>query len=479
VITWYAVHATSMNNTNKLISSDNVGYASILFEQKMNPGALLGKGPFVAAFASSNLGDVSPNIKGPRCVPSGNPCDPETSSCADPKDSCIASGPGKDMQESTEIIAKRIFSRAWDAFETEGVEVSGPISVVHEYVDMPEQNVTIKDPKTGATKTVSGCLPAMGYSFAAGTTDGPGAFSFTQGTMSTNPLWNALTNFIAPPSEEQIKCQFPKPILLSTGEMNFPFEWQPSIVSTQLAKLGPLAIACVPGEFTTMSGRRMRNNLWKAMQLNSTENVIIAGLCNTYSDYIATPEEYTAQRYEGASTIFGPHTLTIYLEQYKKLASHIKKGTKPSSTVSPPEYFNDVVSLLPPVLFDNAGWGKNFGDVVRQPKKTAKIGDTVTATFVSGHPRNNQMQEGTFLAVEKMDKYNVWDVVATDANWETKFVWRRKSSILGTSEVDVIWEIPEGTVPGTYRFRHFGYFKYVYNRRDPYQGITQTFTVTN
>lgn len=25
------------------------------------------------------------------------------------------------------------------------------------------------------------CKPAMGYSFAAGTTDGPGAFDFTQG----------------------------------------------------------------------------------------------------------------------------------------------------------------------------------------------------------------------------------------------------------------------------------------------------------
>lgn len=26
------------------------------------------------------------------------------------------------------------------------------------------------------------------------------------------------------------------------------------------------------------------------------------------------------QRYEGASTIYGPHTLTIYLEQYRELA---------------------------------------------------------------------------------------------------------------------------------------------------------------
>ena len=42
-ITWFAVHSTSMNNTNRLISSDNKGYASLLLEQDFNGGTLLGK----------------------------------------------------------------------------------------------------------------------------------------------------------------------------------------------------------------------------------------------------------------------------------------------------------------------------------------------------------------------------------------------------------------------------------------------------
>lgn len=33
--------------------------------------------------------------------------------------------------------------------------------------------------------TVQTCPPALGYSFAGGTTDGPGAFDFTQGENST------------------------------------------------------------------------------------------------------------------------------------------------------------------------------------------------------------------------------------------------------------------------------------------------------
>lgn len=42
--------------------------------------------------------------------------------------------------------------------------------------------------------------------------------------------------------------------------------------------------------------------------------ITIAGLTNTYSSYVTTFEEYQAQRYEGASTIFGPHTLDAYIQ---------------------------------------------------------------------------------------------------------------------------------------------------------------------
>lgn len=43
MINWFAVHPISMNNTNRLVSSDNVGLASIMMEQKMNPDQLIGK----------------------------------------------------------------------------------------------------------------------------------------------------------------------------------------------------------------------------------------------------------------------------------------------------------------------------------------------------------------------------------------------------------------------------------------------------
>ncbi len=39
------------------------------------------QGDFVAAFAQSNEGDVSPNTKGPHCLDTGLPCDTNHSTC--------------------------------------------------------------------------------------------------------------------------------------------------------------------------------------------------------------------------------------------------------------------------------------------------------------------------------------------------------------------------------------------------------------
>ena len=66
--------------------------------------------------------------------------------------------------------------------------------------------------------------------------------------------------------------------------------------------------------------------LTKAAGSNSSEfKVVLAGLSNVYTHYIATFEEYQRQRYEAASTIFGPHSLRAYQEQYAMLAEKLVK----------------------------------------------------------------------------------------------------------------------------------------------------------
>ncbi|XP_029154974.1 neutral ceramidase [Nylanderia fulva] len=480
VINWFAVHPTSMNNTNRLVSSDNMGYASILFEKMMNNNAAIGKGQFVAAFASTNLGDVSPNTRGPKCEFSGQNCSDQYT-CPGKKEKCFASGPGENMFESTSIIAHRIYQEAKKLWQSdEAMEVVGPVRVAHQYVNMPEQTAEFYNETMGRFEEVRGCTPAMGYSFAAGTTDGPGSFAFEQGTTTSNPFWNAVRNFLAAPSKDDISCHGAKPILLATGRMKLPYQWQPKIISTQVGIIGNVVIAGVPGEFTTMSGRRLREAIKKVMNDASNDEtfVIVAGLCNTYSDYVTTPEEYQIQRYEGASTIYGPHTLTIYLKQYQELvqAAILQKFIPPGPPASKLLQSN-LITLVPPVLYDTPRWGRNFGDVIQQPSKIASLGDTVTAIFVAGHPRNNLMTDSTFLTVERLEGDEVWLPIATDADWETKFQWTRTSVILGSSQVTITWEISQDVKPGEYRIRHNGYYRYILGGVYPYYGVTNHFRV--
>jgi neutral ceramidase len=253
MISWFAVHPTSMNNTNTLISGDNKGVASLLFEKFMNNGSLPGKGPFVAAFANANLGDVSPNIKGPHCLDTGLPCSISTSTCDGTNSNCIAFGPGKDMFESTKIIGERQFLKAKELFESATEQISGDIDFVHQHIDMSKIQVLLPDGRKVRT-----CKPAMGYSFAAGTIDGAGAFDFKQGSTSDNRFWNLIRDFISKPSKEMIECHKPKPILVSTGQMTFPYQWQPTILPTQIFKIGNIVIGGLPAEFTTMAGRRIK-----------------------------------------------------------------------------------------------------------------------------------------------------------------------------------------------------------------------------
>uniref|UniRef100_U5ESX4 Neutral ceramidase n=1 Tax=Corethrella appendiculata TaxID=1370023 RepID=U5ESX4_9DIPT len=474
-INWFPIHPVSMNKTNRIISTDNVGFASILLEQKFNKNSLPGQGKFVGAFASSNLGDVSPNIKGAVCVKSGLPCDYLTSSCNDDTGPCVTLGPGNDMFESTKIVATKLSTVASDLLKQSGVEVIGKISSIHEFVNISSMSGVYFDPKSSQNQIqIKGCLPAMGYSFAAGTTDGPGGFSFKQGTNSGNPFWNTVRDFIYEPTAEDIECHRPKPILLNTGRMTFPYEWQPMIVGTSLLRIGNIILAPVTGEFTTMAGRRLRKMIQETVGGNV--EVVIAGLSNTYTSYVTTPEEYQIQRYEGASTIFGPHTLTLYLQQYQKLLRALNNGQKLDSNLQPPNLDDKQISLASGVIFDSHPIGKPFGYVEIQPREQYTRGDSVSVKFISANPRNNLMHEKSYFTVEQLEGNGKWKIVATDANWETKFYWTRISTLLGTSEMVFIWEIPESAQAGQYRIQHFGN-SLALTYTTPFQGVTNNFNV--
>jgi neutral ceramidase len=42
-------------------------------------------------------------------------------------------------------------------------------------------------------------------------------FNFAQGTTTGNPFWDKVRDFLSEPTQEEVDCQAPKPILLNTG----------------------------------------------------------------------------------------------------------------------------------------------------------------------------------------------------------------------------------------------------------------------
>lgn len=131
------------------------------------------------------------------------------------------------------------------------------------------------------------CPAALGHSFAAGTTDGPGAFDFTQGDSgnANNPLWSVVGGLLRAPTAQQRQCQQPKPVLLDVGEITIPYPWSPNIVDVQTLRVGQLVIIVGSPESTTMAGRRWREAVADASGDLTDEEpiVVLGGPANTYS----------------------------------------------------------------------------------------------------------------------------------------------------------------------------------------------------
>ncbi len=489
MLNWFAVHGTSLNNTNKLISGDNKGLASYLFEKHMNGAASNPLSPnFVAAFASTNLGDVSPNTAGPRCLDTGLPCDTVTSTCNGKNEMCVAFGPGTDgdIFESVKIIGTNQYDHAVDLFDNHADSSiqGGVVDYRHSFLTMSNLEVTLED-----GSVVSTCSAALGYAFAAGTTDGPGMFDFTQGTNSSSPFWNIVSGFISKPTDEEKECQSPKPILLNTGDVSKPYEWDPKTVPISVFRVGNLFILNAPGELTTMAGRRLRATISQVLIDNGVEDpvVTIAGLTNTYTHYITTYEEYQAQRYEAASTLYGPHTLAGYTQEFVRIVGDMLAGRSSDTDEAPEDMSEEMISFVPPVVADFVGIGHDFGDVHKDAEAEYNASnDVVSVEFLAANPRNNQRIMDTFLTVERKleggddDQY---EVAFRDADYCTKFMWKGGVGHAGRSIATVEWDIKEsyGGLPddGTYRVCYFGTRKHAIGKMEEFSGCSSDFKVTS
>lgn len=495
VLTWFPVHGTSMLSNNTLISGDNKGVAADLFEKNVRSDRDAVPG-FVAGFSQASVGDTSPNVLGAWCEDgSGQQCSFENSTCADGKcQACHGRGPFFRVKDngasSCYEIGRRQFEAArvlYESLKTKGMPIEGhSVKSFHRFHDMTNYTFPLEN-----GTFVQTCAAALGYSFAAGTSDGPGIFDFTQNgpeEPNASPMWGVVSRFLKEPSEYQKKCHYPKPILLDVGEITRPYLWTPNIVDVQIFRVGQFFIIVSPGEVTTMAGRRWKSAIHKsavALSLSGTSAdpvVVIGGPANSYTHYISTPEEYGVQRYEGASTLYGQHTLNAYINVSLSYLSYLAVSsinTPPNTGPLPPDNTNTSISFIPGVVYDGTPMFKSFGDVKSDTNLAYTIGTAVHVTFVGANPRNNLRLEGTYAAVEKFDMWTRrWKRVRDDSDWSLVFNWKKTNSILGTSEVEIVWETEKHAEPGEYRIRYFGDSKTINGKITPFQGLSRPFVLS-
>lgn len=442
-ISWFPTHGTSLPNTNLLVSGDNKGYAAWSWErEELGQDYLAGQPDFVAAFAQSAAGDMSPNLE----------LKPGT-------------GPTDDPWQNIAIIGNRQKSAMQQAWKSADQPITGSIESIATYIDIG--NISIDSKWTPDGKEHHTTPAVIGASMLAGSVeDGPGLGNPEGWTGPLAKLWAMLPS-MPPAPGWMLAEQQPKLCTLPVGLIGAA----PSRVLIQVLKIGQFHIVCTPCEVTIVAGLRIRRSVAAELGV-PIDQVMIQSYSNGYSEYLTTPEEYASQQYEGGSTLYGRYELCAYQQELSSLAKKLQTGTSvPVGSAGAPSPLG-MINLVPGVVYDNPPLGKKLGQVVTAPASSYKRGSQAKAIFVTGHPKNNLRRGGTFLEVQRKAG-SAWKRVQDDGDFATKFTWKRTDVLLGASTATITWDIPEDAPTGTYRIVHHG------SAKAPFTGKISDFTGTS
>lgn len=335
LVSWFPVHGTSVHAENRLLGGDNKGWAARQCEAWAGER---GAGGFVALFAQESTGDVTPNFRW---------------SAARHK----LVGRYDDDDESARFAGdiqarhtRALFTLARD----EGHELTGPLATALRYVDIFE----------------AAAPPRLGLTFSVGTLEGQGPFfalrdvmpwlSRLQGWSASRepqgswrarhgrkvPFWdmglgkeNKVLGVLPPVGpllrlfEDRFVDYYRRAVPRPGGQ---EITWVPRYLPIQQLRIGPLVVAGLPNEPTTVAGRRLRAAVAGAWRGQGVERIVMNGYANAYSSYLTTPEEYDLQAYEGASTLYGRDSLSVFIAELVALTEEIRAGRAHATLGSPP-----------------------------------------------------------------------------------------------------------------------------------------------
>jgi hypothetical protein len=104
----------------------------------------------------------------------------------------------------------------------------------------------------------------------------------------------------------------------------------PEFMTLQVVRLGELLVLAVPGEITTTMGQQVAAACSTAIAAErDIRYAVISSLTNQYMSYFSTSAEYNAQHYEGAHTLWGPHSGDFVRDELAHLCQGMAQGEEP------------------------------------------------------------------------------------------------------------------------------------------------------
>lgn len=291
ILASYPMHPTATGDATEVYSADVFGLASTKVSHEISDSAIV-------AFYNGAEGDVAPDYRFHQRS--------DAVRIADKLSQAIrqASGSGRQISlngtisHRTKIIGIASNQTAINVFDTGCYEVKPPALV-----------------STSARAVVGAAV----FAGASDSRTSLSSFGISDGIRSE--AWDAEQGHKMPAVKffvDNVWHQIlPKPVGYLAKKV-VKIKPRPKL-HISIHKVGDVYFVGLPGEFTTMLGRRIKKTI--VSELKTKDGFVsLVGLADAYISYVTTPCEYEAQFYEGASDFFGISTGPVFVKEYMNLS---------------------------------------------------------------------------------------------------------------------------------------------------------------
>ncbi len=436
----FAIHGTGNASENDLLDGDIHALVERSLERAIDSVNDTSLAPSfrsraVHLFANGTEGDVSPDWPAnARCDPptlrpaprSGGPRSPQRWAWAHPPaahvGACLAAARtyvnqvGDALGDSARAIFTKLEGKGSDA-----IHIARAFNTLHLKHDADSLGVCDK--------------PAVGTSTAGGADDGITRFA---GWRLLGLVEIGLEEGGRAVDPNPKGCQREKNLMLTAllGPHDLP-----EVAQIMVVRIGDLLLGVLPAEVTTEAGAQMRRAMRHAAGADSPKEVALLGLANGFIQYVATDQEYSAQSYEGGSTLYGPRSAAMFASALRDLTAQLKAN----SWSSPPARVDRVMMYPGPSanIFPHRPKGQVHPPVSRKPKASC-TGDTLVVTWRDLRPGAFQVADGPLLEIQ--DSAPEWTHVAWD---DDRYVEVRAIRNHGEeADWEMRWAVPKA---GTFR----------------------------